>query len=333
MVTNQDVAKLANVSVATVSRAFKDNGKISPEAKAKVLDAAKRLGYYPAFSAQALKHQKSKIIGLILPNYHNDFYTSLTEILEKRFRELGYRLMIGFTEERPELERYHLESFISSRVDAIFITSNSSRENENLIKKLRDYNICTIQILRPIYPFLDSVMIDDEHGAYESVSHLIANGHKKIMYIDFADSKYESIKYKGYCRAFAEAGLEVDSGYVCSLPLCIDHASSLPYLIAAKKPTAIFSTNCELNIAALSACQKLGLRIPDDISLVAYDDNDWLELMGIDTVAHPIDDIAYKLSSLMINMLSDSDMTAHTPETSVIRPYFYMRHSTKDISK
>lgn len=332
MVTNQDVAKLAGVSVATVSRAFKNDGRITPETRAKVLAAAKRLGYYPAFSAQTLKGHRSHIIGLLLPDYHNIFYTTLTELLEKRFREGGYRLMIGFTEESTEIERYYLESFISSRVDAILFTSPLTNANSDIINKLKDYNISALQILRRIHDGIDSLLIDDQYGTREVIKYLIAKGHRRIMFIECNESKDTSPKFEGYQSALQECGIEPSEDMICILPPSIDVTSALTYLISVNRPTALFSSNSSIHLAALRACSKLGLSIPEDISFVAYDDNDWLDYMQIDTVAHSVEDISNKAYSMIIRQLKDSEKKNRKAQTVLMNPYFYMRNSTKSLN-
>ena len=164
MITSHDVAKLAKVSQTTVSRAFRDDCYIHPETRKKVLEAANKLGYFPNYSAKCLKKKQSKIIGLLLSNYNNKFYTTITQSIESHMNENGYRLMLTFSDEKPDKERKYLESFISSRVDGI-IYMPVSRSNEDLVKATAQFDIKVLQFTRNLYDYLDAFFIDDELGA------------------------------------------------------------------------------------------------------------------------------------------------------------------------
>ena len=184
MVTSQDVARLANVSQATVSRAFREDVYINPETKKKVLKAAEELGYYPNYSARSLKNQKSGIIGLMLSDADNMFYTKLTKSMEKYMKLRGYRLMLTYNDEDPDKERECLESLISSRVEGVFCIPVSER-NRDLYDVMRKNGIHVVQVIRKMYDDLNTVVINDEMGGYLATSYLLDRGHRNILITEY----------------------------------------------------------------------------------------------------------------------------------------------------
>ena len=331
MVTSHDVAKLAKVSQTTVSRAFRDNCYINPETKQKVLEAAKKLGYYPNYAAKALKHQKSKIIGLLFANANNSFYMSLTQAVESYANERGYRLMLSFTDEDPKKERKYLESFISSRVDGLIYIPVST-DNSDLVDTLSTFDIKVMQFVRELYPQLNTFSINDEYGAYLAVKRLINLGHRQILLPEFDINRTTSKKTAGYLRAFRESGLEADPSLIIYLPFDVDYVSSITYALSEYGATAILSSNSILTVSALKACERLGLSIPDDISFIAYDDNEWLDFMKIDTVAHPMSEIGSQMISSLIDLIENDDSSEAQPQIHTIKPFLLMRNSVKKLS-
>ena len=331
MITSHDVAKLAKVSQTTVSRAFRDDCYIHPETRKKVLEAANKLGYFPNYSAKCLKKKQSKIIGLLLSNYNNKFYTTITQSIENHMNENGYRLMLTFSDEKPDKERKYLESFISSRVDGI-IYMPVSRSNEDLVKATAQFDIKVLQFTRNLYDYLDAFFIDDELGAYMATRYLINMGHRQILIIESEVNRGASLKVKGYQRAFAEAGMELNSGSILYLNADVDSTSSIAYSASDLRSTAIISSSSMFTLSALKACQCLNLRIPDDISFISYDDNEWLDFMHIDSVAHPMDEIGEMISDFLLNMINSKESAdEHKPIIKMIKPHLVVRNSVKRI--
>lgn len=332
MITSHDVAKLAKVSQTTVSRAFRDDCYIHPETRKKVLEAAEKLGYFPNYSAKSLKKKQSKIIGLLLSNYNNKFYTKITQSVESHMTDNGYRLMLTFSDEKPDKERKYLESFISSRVDGlIFIPV--SRKNEDLVKAMAGFDIKVLQFTRNLYDYLDAFFIDDEFGTYMATKYLLNMGHSRILIIESEVNRESSLKIAGYRRAMEEAGAECVPGCVLYLDTDADTASLIAYAASDLRPTAVISSSSMFTLSALKACQCLNLKIPDDISFISYDDNEWLDFMHIDAVAHPMDEIGENISDFLLEMInSKDDPETHAPVVRMIKPHLVVRNSVKRLT-
>ena len=329
MVTSQDVARLANVSQATVSRAFREDVYINPETKKKVLKAAEELGYYPNYSARSLKNQKSGIIGLMLSDADNMFYTKLTKSMEKYMKLRGYRLMLTYNDEDPDKERECLESLISSRVDGVFCIPVSER-NRDLYDVMRKNGIHVVQVIRKMYDDLNTVVINDEMGGYLATSYLLDRGHRNILITEYGFNEKMPVKTAGYMRAFQERGLSSEYAHILDLPFGVDTSALIAGAIVSNNATAIITSNSPMTISALKACKNQGLEIPRDISFIAYDDSPWLDLLNITAMTHPMEDIGKSMADMLYKMLDDSAAPPR-PVSLEVKPYLLLRNSIRQV--
>ena len=329
MVTSQDVARLANVSQATVSRAFREDVYINPETKKKVLKAAEELGYYPNYSARSLKNQKSGIIGLMLSDADNMFYTKLTKSMEKYMKLRGYRLMLTYNDEDPDKERECLESLISSRVEGVFCIPVSER-NRDLYDVMRKNGIHVVQVIRKMYDDLNTVVINDEMGGYLATSYLLDRGHRNILITEYGFNEKMPVKTAGYMRAFQERGLSSEYAHVLDLPFGVDTSALIAGAIVSNNATAIITSNSPMTISALKACKNQGLEISRDISFIAYDDSPWLDLLNITAMTHPMEDIGKSMADMLYKMLDDSAAPPR-PVSLEVKPYLLLRNSIRQV--
>ena len=336
MVTSSDVAALAKVSPTTVCRAFRDDCYIAPNTRKRIMAAAEELGYFPNYSAKSLKDKKTQIIGLLLSDANNIFFASLTKNIEHLIDQSGYRLMLAFSNEDPEKERRQLQYFISSRVSGI-IYMPVSRKNEDLVRKLQDFDIKVFQFSRDMYEFLDTYSVDDEEGAYLATSHLLRNGHRNIIITDYDINRKSPMKPNGYKRAYLDAGLVPDEKNIIHLPYNMDMTSIVAGAITERSATAILTSNTFMTLAALKACRQLNLAIPEDISFIAYDDSEWLEFLGITTIGHQMDKISTDITSAMLSALEEKKITdeqePREPKKRWIKPHLLLRNSIRNISE
>ena len=161
MVTSQDVARIANVSQSTVSRCFRNDVYVNSKTRMRVLKAAEELGYYPNNIARGMKSKRSGIIGLVLPDYDNIFYSTMTKSIESYLKLKGYRLMLSYHDQDVKKERECLETMMSSRVDGLFSVP-VSEENRDLYNMMEKNDIKVVQLIRKLHRDISTVMIDDE---------------------------------------------------------------------------------------------------------------------------------------------------------------------------
>lgn len=333
MITSQDVAKLAKVSQATVSRAFREDVYINPETKKKVMAAAKTLGYFPNYNARSLKNKKSGIIGLVLADADNMFYSALTKSIERYVSARGYRLFLAYTNEDPAKEREYLESFISSQVEGL-LCMPVSLENQDLYDIMKANQISVLQVIRKLYSDFDTVTVNDEMGAYIATKYMLERGHRNILMTEYGFNEKVPVKTAGYRRAYEEMGIPFKQNLILDLPFGIDVTGLVAGAIAENNATAIISSNQLITLATLRATKRQKLHIPEDISLIAYDDSDWLEFLDITAITHPMEEIGKNMAKVLFESI-EAKSTGITDEEAKfveVKPYLLLRNSIKNLT-
>ncbi len=239
MATSREVAELAGVSPASVSRAFREDAYISRETRERIFAAAEKLGYTPNLMARSLKSQKSNTIGLVISDIDNPFYSIITRIIEAELKRLGYRLLLSYSNENSEQELEDLSLLASSRVDGIIFTPTNDK-NASFIKNLKKQNIALVQMYRTGYKNIDSVVMDDELGAYYATKHLLQNGHTDILLLS-VESPISPSRANGYRKAMLEADQIVNEDYVLHLPFQTDLKNIIKNKLNSTKPTAVIA--------------------------------------------------------------------------------------------
>lgn len=338
MVTSKDVAKLANVSVSTVSRAFREDVYISEDMKKRVLEAAAQLGYTPNLVARSLKNQKSGVVGLLLTDFDNVFYSIVSRVIESDLKQLGYRLLITYNNENPEQELDNLNLLSASRADGIIFTPKSIK-NHHAIDRMRKQNIALAQLFRVAYPDIDSVLIDDQKGAYLATKHLIQNGHRSILLLSVDTTIYADIqkhgnqlldpRAEGYKKALAEEGLPAAKQNILNIPYHADARHMIIRQIRETKPTAVVAGTNLIGRDFVKACKEHGLSIPQDISLVMFDDVDWASLLDITTITQPINDVCHAACRSIIDQIN-ADSSKPLLQTS-FEPLLIARNSVRNL--
>ncbi|UVI32790.1 LacI family DNA-binding transcriptional regulator [Paenibacillus spongiae] len=330
MVTSLDVAKMANVSVSSVSRTFQGKGYISNDTKLKVLEAAHKLGYTPNLLARSLRNNRSKTIGLIISNIDNTFYSDIAKYIEMELRKLDYRLIVTYSDRSLEQERNCLELLSSSRVDGIIlipVKPQKSKSNLKYIDALIRQNIIILQAFHRQYEALDSVIIDDYNGSYLATNYLINNGHVNIISVQ---GEGNVIKLDGYTQAFTDNGLQVGKNNILTIPSHADAIDIISRTFVENRPTAVIANDNRITLDVLKVCKSLNLKIPDQISIIAHDDSAWLNQMGLSSIQKPKETIGRAICNNLLNRINA--VTASTdPITLKMETSLIMRRSIKNL--
>lgn len=290
-----DVARLAGVSTATVSRALSGNGPVSQTTKERVVQAASDLGYVVSSNASSLASGRSRNIGAVVPHLNRWFFTSVIEGAERVLLRRGYDLTLynlsGDGEERKRVFEHHL---LRNRVDAVFAVSLEVAEPE--VRRLLALGKPLVGVGGPL-PGVSTLTIDDVAVARLATDHLVSLGHRRIAHIGAShefdlDFHIPTNRRLGYEQALTEAGLPVDErlhrAADFTLPGGYEAAKQLlgtPH----ERPTAIFAASDEMAIGAILAARDLGLSVPRDVSVIGIDDHPLAEFFGLSTVAqHPV---------------------------------------------
>lgn len=279
MATIKDVARLAGVSVATVSYVINKTKPVAPETAARVYKAIETLDYHPHAVAQSLRKRNAHVVGVMVSDITNPFFATLLRGVEDVAREQGYSVIICNTSENPENERLYLELFSRRRMDGLLLAPTGS--NVESIRKIvqKQPNIVFIDRIIPSIP-VSAVLSKNKEGAYLATSYLIGQGHKRIgIVLGLPNLTTTEERLEGYRMALYEHGLKHDPELEVYGYSRISEAreACLKLLSAEAPPTAIFATNNFMTIGVIQALHQLRLRCPEDVSVVGFDDFEWAE--------------------------------------------------------
>jgi LacI family transcriptional regulator len=326
-----DVAKRAGVSPSTVSYVLNNSRFVSEETRAKILKAIQELNYRPSALARSLRKGETLNIGLILPQISNPYFAELGEIMENAAFELGYNLFLCNSEDDIKIEQHYLDMLLEKQVDGIvyFAAQNDPGNLQSLLEKFPDYPIVIVDRALP-FPQLDLVMADNVLGGMMAVDHLIKSGHRLIACLS-GPTRFTASNERiaGYCKALEKAGKAIDQ----KLIFYSDGSPASAKLLTQKmiginpQPTAIFATNDITAIGVLRALNEAGLKVPDDMAVIGYDEI-WLGSFlnpSLSTVAQPKVEIAHTAIKLVIERIVDKSLPRRT---CVFPPQLIIREST-----
>lgn len=305
-VTIKDIAKIANVSHTTVSRALNDSPFINVETKAKIMAIAKELNYVPNYSAKSLVLNRSYNIGL--------FFTTISEVTSSRF---FYETVSGVSSVIKEsynpvvrgIDDYKDFTLINKRsFDGIILMSQSNSDN-SFIYYLMEKKIPLVVLNRDIDEnSLVNILSSDKKGAFEAVSYLIQNGHKHIAIIEGKEGFNSTVERKnGFLDALIENKLQIKSEFMVAGDYTIGSGySAMKKLLALSKvPTAVFCSNDEMAVGAMKATFEAGLNVPVDISIMGFDGNQIGAYLtpALTTVRRPIIEVSRKGAEKLLHII------------------------------
>lgn len=282
----KEIAKLAGVSHMTVSRVLNEPERVKPETRERVLQIIKEHDYVPSTSARALISGRNYTIGLLvmydLSQFPADFLASILQGISVALNERGYRTTLFFDQIDGKKNLVPASLLTAGALDGILIIS-LEEENE-VIQKIDSLKLFTVVINQRIDSREDIsyVAANDFEGGYQAVSHLTALGHRKIVLLGGTPKFYTSIKRKeGYIKALEDAGIEIDQELILNGNFSKDDGyQEMKKLLSRRHDiTAVFAANDVMALGAYQAIREKGLRIPEDISVVGYDNQEFCDLV------------------------------------------------------
>ena len=272
-VTIADVAELAGVSKTTVSHVISGNRPVSTETRTRVEGAISELGYRPDGIARSLRTRRTHVVALIIPDITNPFYPVLSRGLEQALASSGYRTFICSSDGDTERELDFLTEVCDRRVDGIVLDSFHLSADDVLAITKGNVPVVWIGGSPRAHPGVDCVRSDDEHGAFEATMHLIDRGHRAIAMVDGPEGS-GTARRGGYLRALTAAGIEpLAEHQVRSDWTRAGGAAALGRLWSTDhRPTAVFCSNDRSAIGVIDAAHDRGLRLPDELAVVGFDD-------------------------------------------------------------
>lgn len=328
MVVMKDVAEAAGVSTATVSRVLNKSADVDPALVLRVMSAVERLKYKPNLTARGLRTQLTPVIALIISDIENPFFTSVCRGVEDVASSAGYSVMLCNADGDLAKEQEYISMLSSQNVSGVIISPASYDSTDVTPLAERGINILTIDRELPIE--CDAVRINNQLGSRIATQHLLSSGARRVACITgprFATTARDRLA--GYVEALEAAGLAVDPELLLYADFKDEggyHAVSL-LLEMQDPPDAIFVTNNRMTTGALHALKEFDISIPDEVSLVGFDDLPWADIVspGVTTVRQPTYEMGTAAARRLIERLEGDDSA---PQTIVFDPELIVRASS-----
>ncbi|HEV2655812.1 MAG TPA: LacI family DNA-binding transcriptional regulator [Ktedonobacteraceae bacterium] len=307
MASIKDVASVAGVSTATVSRVLSNGLHVRPQVRERVMAAVEQLGYRPNLIARSLRAQQSSTIGLIVSDIRNPFFTSISRAVEDTVYEQGFSLFLCNTDEDPEKEAIYLKLMRDESVAGV-IFSPTRQTATNFTWASIGFPIVVVDRF-VTGSDIDIVLLDNVDAGYRLTTHLIERGYRDIAAICGDMSTTGRERYAGYEKALHEHGLSASAEHVKYIQPKIEagHAAALKMIDTAPLPDAFFTTNSLITAGVLQAMRERNLTIPDDVALVSFDETTWASLVQppITLIAQPTYEIGRTATELLLQRIAD----------------------------
>lgn len=305
------LAEQLNLSVSTVSKAFRNSYDISPETKARILSLARELNYQPNPLASSLRTQKSKTIAVIIPEIANNFFTLAINGIESIAQGLGYHVLIYLTHEDHEKEVAFVSHLQSGRVDGVLMSISDGTKDCAHLDQLQEKGIPLV--------FFDRVQencsgarvtTNDFESGYLATEHLIKKGCKKIAHLFYNKNlSVDTLRKEGYLQALKDHKLPVNKKMILSCSN--DHQKNyrdIVQLLAQHQPDGVFASFEKLAMQTYLACEELGLSIPGKVKLVGFSNLEITSLLNpsLTTITQPAFDMGREAATLLFNSLKTS---------------------------
>lgn len=309
----KDVAKEAGVSIATVSRVLNDVDVVNEETKKKVVDAIKKLGYRPNIVARSLKTQRTKTIGILIPDISSQFYPEIVRGTEDVANIYDYNVMLCNSDSDLEKEKEYLRVLKEKMVDGVlYMSSSLEPEILNLIKQL-ELTTVLVETKDPedIFP---SVTIDNRAAAYDAVRYLAEKGNKKVAYI----GAYRDVvtawakRYLGYEEALKDSNLELNENltFFGELKAQTGYEGINKILEKEESIDSLFCASDEIAMGAINALRDKGIRVPEDVDVVGFNDIYAASIFypKLTTVSQPMYDMGSVAMRMLIKLVNNKEV-------------------------
>lgn len=284
-ITIVDVAKKANVSVATVSRVMNGNYPVKLETKERVLSAIKELNFIPNMQAREFTKQQSTIIGVVVPSINNMFFPEVVNGIDSELKSTDFSLVLSCTNNNKKEEMRCINDLLSRNVAGIIVVDpNTDNINSNFYKNISDKIPIVFVNGCSVIPNISSVLNDEFLGSELALNHLLKNNHKDILFIRGENSYSYDIKEKVYVdfmKRNNNFNLEhiINIGEGNSKDTVENTTEIMLNILPLTKATSVFACNDLMAVGVLNACKKLNINVPKDLSLIGYDNIDLCEFV------------------------------------------------------
>lgn len=332
MITIEDIAKQAGVSHSTVSRALADSPLVNASTKERIRQLAMDSGYQVNAIARSLVTRSTSTLGLVVPEVINPYFPKLIHLLVCEAREAGYSALLNLSGAEADQEANCLRSLAERRVDGIILVTgvNGLAAREQL-RSLIVQNVPLVLLgwIEGVND-VDLVTGNDASGSYDMTCHLLSLGHRRIVMIGHREQRGPYDRIRGFRRAMAEHGIPIDDALFLGVSTEAQMKDALAELLRRPAPpTAVFAYNDIQALWALKRLSEAGVRVPDDIAVVGFDNLDVTNYTrpSLTTVDFPVEAFAAESVRLLVNRIK-GDHLGPEPQRSIVTPRLVVRESS-----
>ncbi len=331
-VTIQTVADYAKVSRATVSRVLNDNPTVNSEIRDRVLEAVRILGYEPNRAARRLRKPSDDVIGVIISDIQNPYFTSVIRGIEDAAYSHNMNILLCNSDEDSGKFQKYLRVLQAESVAGLIVSPTSVERDRQALEDIQEKGVPIVLIDRGIESF-DTIGVDNEDGGYLATNHMLQQGRRRIGII-YPDVSTCHARYRGYVRALTEADIALEPALIkiadYTAQSAYDYARELLHFI--RPPDAIFSANDLVTLSVLRACREQKIKVPEDIAIVGFDDMPWSEELytPLTVIAQPTYEIGKQAVQVLRHRLENGLAPA---QTITLSTRLIMRQSSQAISE
>ena len=312
MITIKDVAREANVSIATVSRVINGKDRVKKETREKIQQAIKKLNYIPDQAARSMINKKTRTIGMVVPVLSNEHWGKFAELIQRKLLNKGYTLIVTTSYNEREVDNPCLSTLLERKVEGLILTMDRDEENAKYLDDVIDQRIPIVSISSTNHYDMTTITGDYLTSSMEAVEHLVRLGHRQIAFIGSVSTGLE--RELGYRNALMLNQIDIDEDLIItSKGNHVHNFSQYGYecaqrLIRSKKPfSGLFCSNDLIAIGAIKAFEELGINVPGDKAVVGFDDIDLARLYrpALTTVKQPIEDMATTAVDVLLEQIEN----------------------------
>ncbi|WP_316677672.1 substrate-binding domain-containing protein [uncultured Tolumonas sp.] len=335
MATMKDVARLAGVSTSTVSHVVNNTRFVSDEIRERILKAVADLNYSPSALARSLKLNQTRTLGMMVTTSNNPFFAEVVAGVERICYQRGYTLVLCNTEGDPERLSHNLEVLLQKRIDGLLLMCTEVRSASSEVFGRHPPVPMVVMDWGPLGSIADQIQDNSEHGGYLATQHLIAQGHRRIGLITGPRNKLPAQRrLDGYCQALQEADIPFRPEYVVEGDFeFAGGISAMQQLLSlSERPTAVFAGNDVSAVGVYQALYRAGLRVPQDISVVGYDDIELARYLTppLTTIHQPQEELCRQAVDTLLERIQGAD---DAPRIISLEPTLIQRESVYCIKR
>ncbi len=332
-ITIKDIAKALNLSTSTVSRALRGSYEINAETKKLVLEYAEKMNYHPNPIALSLKENRSKAIGVIVPEIANNFFSQAINGIEAVAYDRGYHVVIFQSHESYERERSNIQHLVGRKVDGVLISLSGQTTEVGHLLEIQNRGVPLVIFDRISNDIASNkVIADNFQGAFEATEHLILSGRKKIAHITSPSLLYTTAeRLEGYKAALDKHGIPFDENLVRYCGFAPEEARQVIFdLLDSQEPDAIFTASDRLALDSFAAAKAKGIRIPEEVAFIGFTNLTVADLLDppLSTIVQPAFEIGKTAAEILLNTIENKHSTA-TIKTVKIPTELNLRTSSK----